>query len=204
MDGGFWCNCWILGILSVFTFYIPLFLSSIPNLKHKYSIYTVDPSNIDVSLQFGENNMSFSCATSDTELAVLYTAHGICFPPSQFQGTCNGTLVTVHLTNLTYGSYVDQGTSKDFPTPFVVAKKNDLCGQQWIFDPVNDVFVSNSRQYCWSDNYMVCHQFETSIILVVVLGGILGLLPLASLLCVVHVVILMSTVSKRLYVEYVL
>lgn len=206
------CVIWILGVLSIFTFYIPLFLSSIPKLKHKYSIYSIDPSNIDVSLQFGVNNMSFSCATSDTELSELYTAHGICFPPSQFEGMCNGTLVAVYLTNLTYGSYVDEGTSKDFPEPFIVAKKNDLCGQQWIFDPVSDVFVSNSREYCLSngkyghtvENYVRCQDFDASIALVVLLGGLLGLLPLASLLCVVHLVYLAFITLKGLYVEYLL
>lgn len=186
----FWYICWALGILSIFTFYIPLFLSSIPQLQHKFAIIHVDPSNIDVSIIFAGKNLTFPCTTTNTQLDDLYTTNGLCFPPYEFQGTCNGTLISVYLANITYKSYFDSGITKNFPTPFVLPKKNDLCDQEWIMDPVDNVFVSNSRSYCFGGdvkNYMHCKEFDKSIIEVIVFGGMFGMLPVASLLCVFHV-----------------
>lgn len=161
---------WFCAALSIFTFYIPLFLSGIPNLQrlahlqhnvpvtlHILSDYPIAHNNFNGIENINNRNFSLSCSMGLKEINQVYNESGICFDPKFTSGLCDGKTISLILTDIYYErndhQYRDTITIKELPSPFNIGLFNKFCLLDWLYDPTEDFFIDNTRTYL-SESYV--------------------------------------------------
>lgn len=187
---------WLLGfaILPVFTFYLPLIYWAIPRFQTQSKLRHNVPVKVLMQHSLANEPIVLPCPPMKPAVfATLYQQAGICFPPTQFEGTCNNRTVQVTWIDITYETdgqvYRDPFIITEAPKPLNLLRYEEICSRDWLFDPVEVKLVDNSRKgYCGgqtsNETYESCQVYIFPLILILVAGSGLGSIPISSLVAI--------------------
>ncbi len=142
----------IMAFLSIFTFYIPLFLSGIPQYQRAVRLQHRVDMNFNI---VDSTNTSFvlKCSMSDSQIRNVYNNNGICLDLQFSSGNCNQTFVSLVAQDIFYVRqnkiFRDDISNRQLgiPATFNLGFLRSSCDRDWLYDPTKDFFIDNSRTY---------------------------------------------------------
>lgn len=178
----------ILTALSVVTFYIPLFFWAIPRFNQQYMLEHHVPVDIHVQHSLSNDPVLMKCpAPPVSEVIQMYNRLGLCFSPVQFEGLCDGHLITTTWIDVTYSlnneTLRDPDTVNELPVPFNYMRYEEICSRDWLFDPLTNILSDESKSGRGKRSYEGSQEYESPIFVLFFLN-IGGLIPMVSVVTV--------------------